>query len=233
MSEAIRDQSAPPAGVVEVKAFRGRAPVMVDLDKAAPFGWWAAIVIALVAFVDRVEVNLIAGALPQIQDHFGFSDTWAGAIPTAAAVAGAILVLPAGRLADRGPRVLTIAVVVLIWALCSVGSGLATSFMMFFVIRVMIGGAGQLYNPPASSLLADYYPRRQPLQGVRLRARGLLHGPARGSHPRRRHRRRLRLAHGLLHRRRPRRRRGRPRAHPQGPDPRHRRPTRAGSHRRP
>ena len=87
---------------------------------------------------------------------------------------------------------------------------------------------------PAGLLAAGrLLPARQPLQGVRPRARRLLHGPARGSHPRRRHRRRLRLAHGLLPRRRPRPGRGRPRPHPQGPDPRHRRPTRAGPHRRP
>lgn len=160
MSEATRDQIETEPVLVEVQAYAGKPPVTVDLTKAAPFGWWAAIVIALVAFIDRVEVNLIAGALPQIQDHFGFSDTWAGAIPTAASVAGALLVLPAGRLADRAPRVVTISIVVLIWALCSVASGLATSFMMFFFIRIIIGGAGQLYNPPASSLLADYYPAR-------------------------------------------------------------------------
>ncbi|HTW14520.1 MAG TPA: MFS transporter [Nocardioides sp.] len=160
MSEATRDQIETEPVLVEVPAYAGKPPVTVDLTKAAPFGWWVAIVIALVAFIDRVEVNLIAGALPQIQDHFGFSDTWAGAIPTAASVAGALLVLPAGRLADRAPRVVTISIVVLIWALCSVASGLATSFMMFFFIRIIIGGAGQLYNPPASSLLADYYPAR-------------------------------------------------------------------------
>lgn len=160
MSEATREDPRTPPGIVEVTAFRGKPPIAVDVTKAAPFGWWAAIVVALVAFIDRVEVNLIAGALPQIQEHFGFSDTWAGAIPTAASVAGALLVLPAGRLADRAPRVITIAIVVMIWALCSVGSGLATSFMIFFIIRIIIGGAGQLYNPPASSLLADYYPAR-------------------------------------------------------------------------
>ncbi|MCD4524403.1 MFS transporter [Nocardioides sp. cx-173] len=159
MSDTTRETVAP-SDTVEVQAFAGRPPVTVDLAKAAPFGWWPAVVIALVAFIDRVEVNLIAGALPQIQDHFGFSDAWAGAIPTAASVAGALLVLPAGRLADRAPRVVTISLVVLIWALCSVASGLATSFLMFFIIRIAIGGAGQLYNPPASSLLADYYPAR-------------------------------------------------------------------------
>lgn len=151
---------AAPAQPFEIKAFPRKPALTIDPNKEAPFGWWPAIVIALVAFIDRVEVNLIAGALPQIQEHFQFSDTWAGAIPTAASVAGALLVLPAGRLADRAPRVVTIAIVVLIWALCSVASGLATSFLMFFIIRIVIGGAGQLYNPPASSLLADYYPAR-------------------------------------------------------------------------
>ncbi|WP_370614863.1 MFS transporter [Mumia sp. Pv 4-285] len=139
-------------------AFAGRGPVEVDLKKPAPFGWWAAVVVALVAFIDRVEVNLVAGALPAIQDHFGFSDTWAGAIPTAAAIAGVVLLLPAGRLADTGRRSTIVGLVVLAWAVCSILSGLATTFALFFITRIMLGAAGQLYNPPASSLLADYYP---------------------------------------------------------------------------
>ncbi|GAA2727358.1 MFS transporter [Actinocorallia aurantiaca] len=147
-------------GTVEMAVFPKRPARTVDLDKAAPLGWWPAIVVALVAFVDRIELNLISGALPAIQDHFGFSDTAGGAIPTAASIAAAVLLLPAGRLADRAPRVATIAIVVLIWSICSVLSGLATTFVMFFAVRVLIGAAGQLYNPPSSSLLADYYPAR-------------------------------------------------------------------------
>lgn len=152
--------SSMPRTPISVTAFAGRDPVPIDLDRPAPFGWWAAVVIAMVAFIDRVEVNLVAGALPAIQDHFGFSDTWAGAIPTAAAVAGVVLLLPAGRLADTGRRTTIVALVVLAWAACSVLSGLATTFALFFVTRIVLGAAGQLYNPPASSLLADYYPGR-------------------------------------------------------------------------
>lgn len=147
-------------GTVEMAVFAKRPARTVDLTKAAPLGWWPAIVVALVAFVDRIELNLISGALPAIQDHFGFSDTAGGAIPTAASIAAAVLLLPAGRLADRAPRVVTIAIVVLIWSVCSVLSGLATTFVMFFAVRVLIGASGQLYNPPSSSLLADYYPAR-------------------------------------------------------------------------
>jgi predicted MFS family arabinose efflux permease len=155
MSEAVHDESRSSA---EVDAFPGRPPVTVDLTRAAPFGWWAAVVVALVAFVDRVEYNLVAGALPAIQDHFGFGDTLAGAIPTASAIAGVVLLLPAGRLADRGRRTSIVGLVVLTWAACSVLSGVATTFALFFASRILLGAAGQLYNPPASSLLADYYP---------------------------------------------------------------------------
>lgn len=145
---------------VTTEVFAGAGPQEVDVTRAAPFGWWAAIVVALVAFIDRVEVNLIAGALPAIQEHFDFGDTMAGAIPTATTLAGAILLLPAGRLADSGRRTSIIAMVVLVWSACSVLSGLATTFALFFATRVLLGAAGQLYNPPASSLLADYYPAR-------------------------------------------------------------------------
>ena len=68
MSEATRDGSVTSPHQVSVEAFPGRDAVPVDLNRSAPFGWWPAIVIALVAFIDRVEFNLVAGALPAIQD---------------------------------------------------------------------------------------------------------------------------------------------------------------------
>jgi len=161
---------------VDIEVFVNKGPVTVDLQRPAPFGWWAAIVVALVAFIDRVEVNLVAGALPAIQDHFGFGDTVAGAIPTAAALAGVVLLLPAGRLADSGRRTAIVALVVLVWSVCSVFSGLATSFALFFITRILLGAAGQLYNPPASSLLADYYPSRSRSKAYGLERAGYYTG---------------------------------------------------------
>ncbi|GAA3203434.1 MFS transporter [Actinocorallia longicatena] len=152
----------------EVEAFAGRPPVKVDPAATAPFGWWPAGCVALVALIDRVEANLMAGALPDIQEEFGFGDTAGGAIATAAAVAGVVLLIPAGRLADRSRRTWTIAVVVAVWSLLTLGSGLVQSYAMLFTVRVLLGGAGLLYNPSGSSLIADYYPGRS-----RARAFGL------------------------------------------------------------
>ncbi|MFC4122835.1 MFS transporter [Nonomuraea zeae] len=136
----------------------GRATRRVRLAAAAPFGWWPAICVALIALVDRVEFNLMAGALAGIQRDLGFGDTAGGAIATAAALAGIVLLIPAGRLADRGRRTWTLALVVAVWSLLTLGSGLVTSYATLFAVRLLLGGAGLLYNPAASSLLADYFP---------------------------------------------------------------------------
>ncbi|MCY0930165.1 MULTISPECIES: MFS transporter [unclassified Streptomyces] len=138
--------------------FPGRPPVTVRRGDPAPFGWWPAVCIALVAAIDRIEYNLLAGALPKIQEEFGFGDAAGGAIATAGSLAAVILLLPAGRLADTARRNWTIAGVVAVWSLLTVGTGLAGSFLTLFTVRMFLGAAGQLYNPSASSLLADFYP---------------------------------------------------------------------------
>ncbi|MEV0899904.1 MFS transporter [Actinoplanes sp. NPDC049802] len=152
---ALTDESG---HIKEVTAYPGRPPVPVRRGAGAPFGWWPAICVALVAAIDRIEYNLLAGALPTIQKEFGFSDSAGGAIATAGALAAIVLLLPAGKLADTGKRTWTISAIVAVWALLTIGTGLAGSYATLFAVRVLLGAAGQLYNPPSSSLLGDLYP---------------------------------------------------------------------------
>ncbi|GAA3582764.1 MFS transporter [Nonomuraea rosea] len=130
----------------------------IDARARAPFGWAPLVVLFIVGLVDRIEYNLLSGVLPDIQKEWGFSDTAAGSIPTAAALAAAVVALPAGFLADRFSRTRIIAVVVFFWAVATLGSGLATGFMMFYLMRVFLAAAENIDNPAAGSLLADYYP---------------------------------------------------------------------------
>ena len=136
----------------------GPPPEGVSAHDAAPFGWAPIVVLFLVGIVDRLESSVIAGVLPLIQQEWGVSDTWLGAIPTAAAIAGAIVTLPAGYVADRYNRTNLIAVVVAVWSLVTLGSALAISFAMFFATRVVLGAADSIDNPAGSSVLADTYP---------------------------------------------------------------------------
>lgn len=133
-----------------------RTPV----DEAAPYGWTPAVVLFFVGLVDRVEVALLAGVLPLIQDEWGFGDAAAGSIPTAAALAAVVATLPAGYVADRYDRTRVIAIVVFCWALLTLGSGLATGFVMFYAMRVVLALSESFYTPVSASLLADFYPPR-------------------------------------------------------------------------
>jgi MFS family permease len=149
-------------------------PDMADLrdrlraDPRLPYGWRPVIVLMLVTLVDRVETSLVAGVLPLLQEEWGFGDTLGGAIPTAAAIAGILVTLPAGYLADRKDRRRLIAVVVAAWSVITMGSAVAVGFGMFFATRVVLGAADSLESPSASSLIADWYPPR-----TRARAYGL------------------------------------------------------------
>lgn len=133
-------------------------PGGISAADSAPFGWAPLVVIFCVGLVDRIEYNLVAGVLPLIQRHFHVGDALAGSIPTAAAIAGVIVAVPAGYLADRYRRTRIITVVVVCWSVITVASGGALSFVMFYLTRVVLGGADSINNPVAGSLLGDYYP---------------------------------------------------------------------------
>ena len=124
----------------------------------APYGWAPAVVMFLVALVDRIEYSLLPAVLVPLQEEWGFGDTVAGSIPTASALAAMLLALPAGALADRADRTRVVVVVVLAWSLATLGSALAGGLAVFYVIRVLLASAEAVDNPAAGSLLADWYP---------------------------------------------------------------------------
>jgi MFS family permease len=144
---------------MEMDAFVGKGTTVVDLAKKATFGWWPVFVLAFVAIIDRMEQSVLAGALSEIQADFNVSDTAAGALSTATGIAALLLVIPAGFIADRVLRTKAIALILALWSLLSLGTGLAGSFAVFFTLRVILGGASVLNNPMAGSLISDYYPR--------------------------------------------------------------------------
>lgn len=126
-------------------------------SEAAPYGLLPVMAMVLLTMVDAAESRVMSGVLPTLQDEWGFGDFAAGAIPTAALLAGLGLILPAGYLADRARRTRLLAVVVALWSVVTLGSALAVSFGMFFATRTLLGAAQSIDNPSVSSLLTDWY----------------------------------------------------------------------------
>ncbi|GAA3470396.1 hypothetical protein [Nonomuraea roseola] len=82
--------------MVATRLFGSPPPAGIDAASRAPYGWAPLIVLFVVGLVDRVEHNLLSGVLPHVQAEWGFSDTAAGSIPTASALAAALVAIPAG-----------------------------------------------------------------------------------------------------------------------------------------
>ena len=130
----------------------------ISAFQTAPYGWAPVVIMVTVGIVDRIESSITSPMLPQLQAEFGISDTVGGLIPTAVVIAGAVALLPAGYLADRYNRSNLIALVVASWTILLVGTAMAPTFAMFFLMRILLGSADSIDNPASSSLLADAYP---------------------------------------------------------------------------
>ena len=130
--------------------------------EAAATGWGRygrrpAVVLALVALIDSIDRGILPGVLTEVQDDLGFSDTQMGALAAAFVVAGFLVAIPAGYLADRLPRTRIIAVVLASWGAVSAINALVRSYWQFLAVRVALGVGETIDNPASSSLLADYY----------------------------------------------------------------------------
>src|SRR5438132_2045639 len=77
------------------------------------------VVLSLVALIDAVDRGILPGVLSDVQDDLHFSDFQAGVLGTAYVLAGFLVVMPSGYLADRGKRTHIIAVVLLSWGMIS------------------------------------------------------------------------------------------------------------------
>jgi hypothetical protein len=90
---------------------------------------------------------------------------------------GAAFTIPAGLLTDRTRRTWLLGGSIAIWALATVVSGAATSYLWLVLARVALGVVTATTGPAVASLTGDYFPAadRAPLVGPRRRGP---HGPA-------------------------------------------------------
>jgi MFS transporter, ACS family, hexuronate transporter len=90
-----------------------------------------------ILFFDRNALNFL---MPFVQPDLGFSNTEVGLLASAFSLTWAIAGIVVGGLSDRtGMRKPILIVVTLVFAVCSALSGLVTSFLMLFAVRLLMG----------------------------------------------------------------------------------------------
>ena len=107
-------------------------------------------------FVGR---QIVAVMIEPIKHEFGASDTSMGLISGLAfAAVFAVLGLPAGRLADRLPRIGVVAASCMLWGVATIVCGFTGSFLLLVLARMAVAVAEAPAAPAALSLIADLYP---------------------------------------------------------------------------
>jgi predicted MFS family arabinose efflux permease len=113
-----------------------------------------------ILFFDRNALNFL---MPFVQPDLGFSNTQVGLIASAFSLTWAIAGVLVGGFSDRsGMRKPILIAVTLVFAVCSALSGLVTSFVMLFAVRLLMGIAEGGVLPVSQSLtVVEVAPERR------------------------------------------------------------------------
>ena len=123
---------------------------------------YAMVVLAVVYMFNFVDRQILSILLPAIRDEFQVGDTVLGLLAgTAFALFYVVLSVPIAQLADRVNRRNLIAVAVALWSVMTALSGLAANIWQLGLARIGVGIGEAGCNPPAHSMIADYYPPRR------------------------------------------------------------------------
>ncbi len=142
-----------------VPAARRRRP---GVDAAHPhYAWWVLSVTSLGMFLATVNSGTLLIALPDVERALGTSLLTLVWVILAYMVASTVLLLPAGRLADRfGRRRLYVAGMA-VFTLASLGAGLADSGTALILWRILQGVGGAFVFANSGALVTDASPREK------------------------------------------------------------------------
>jgi predicted MFS family arabinose efflux permease len=109
-----------------------------------------------------MDRQLLAILLQPIKQDLGISDTALGFLTGFAfAIFYATAGIPIARWADRGSRKNVIAIGLVLWSLATAACGLARSFAHLAIARIGVSVGEAAGNPPAQSMISDYFPPHQ------------------------------------------------------------------------
>src|SRR5437588_7444445 len=104
--------------------------------------WLAVTAVGLSLFLSALDATIVALALPPIAHHFQLSDSLASVVTLSYAIPLTVLILPAGDLIGRFRTLPTFLAAVLGFGLGSIICGLASSFPLLVLGRVIQGCFG-------------------------------------------------------------------------------------------
>jgi MFS family permease len=118
------------------------------------------VVLALVNLVDQVDIAILRGVLPILEDEWGLSDLQLGLLGFVFVFLNALATVPAGWLADHTRRTRLIGWTLLSWSGLIALSATAVNYVNLLGARAVMGIGQAVDDPASTSLVGDYYPSR-------------------------------------------------------------------------
>jgi branched-chain amino acid transport system ATP-binding protein len=106
---------------------------------------------------DELDRTAFAVLIPNIQEAFGLDISGILTVVGLVTLCGLLLQIPIAHFADRAPRVRLALIGASVWALFSVGTGLAVTVLMLGLMRTGSGVGKAVVDPTHNSLISDYY----------------------------------------------------------------------------
>ena len=123
--------------------------------------WFTLFALTSINILNYIDRNIISALVPAIQADLHFTDTQMGLLASGFTLAYTVIAPVFGAIGDRGPRLKTMAVGVMIWSAATAWSGIARSFATQMAARVTVGLGEAGYSVIAPSVIADHFTRSQ------------------------------------------------------------------------
>ncbi|WP_407311469.1 MFS transporter [Desulfosporosinus sp. SB140] len=142
------------------------------------------IIVMITSFITPFMGNAINLGIPQIGMEYGVDQSWLNWVVTSYLLATAAFLLPFGRLADLVGRKKVFIIGMFFFALTSLGCGLAFSFSVLIIFRVLQGIASAMIFGTSMAILTSVVPAKERGKAMGLSAAatyiGLSMGPVLG-----------------------------------------------------
>ena len=117
-------------------------------------------ILSLVNLVDQIDMAILRGVLPILEDEWNLSDLQLGILGFAFIVVNTIATIPAGWVADRVRRNRLMGWTLLSWSGLILLSATAVNYVNLVFARGVMGIGQSIDDPASTSLIGDYYPPR-------------------------------------------------------------------------
>jgi MFS family permease len=128
-----------------------------DAAAGGPARLKVVVVLACVLFLDAAGQASVGAVAVPIEAALHVGHPQIGWLVSAPAVLAALLALPFGALVDRVRRMRLLAAVLLVWSAAMVASGLAPSYPVLLIGRLLLGVVASVAWPAVTSLTGDFF----------------------------------------------------------------------------